>query len=82
MDERYQVGYCDCTPGRKSRVSGYHREMVVMIPDFRFDRYEWELARAREKEKKAFDKQQGGMPLTPEEVRLAAKWRARQGLPE
>lgn len=82
VDPRYAIGYCDCTTGRRNRVSGYQRERVSLIADFAFDRGKWLDQQAMVAERKAFEKVQAGMPYTPEEMVLSMRWRKRSGLPD
>lgn len=80
VDPRYAIGFCDCTPGRRSKVSGYHRAKVHLIADFHWDRDEWLARQARKAEKAAYEKVQAGLPVKPEEAVAAARYRARIGM--
>lgn len=80
VDPRYAVGYCECTPGTRNRVSGYRREMVSLVADFAWKQHIWIVQQRQATEKKAFIKINAGMPHTPEEWRAANRYRVRIGL--
>lgn len=82
VDARYAVGYCDCTGGRRNRVSGYKREPVQLVADFAWDREEWQKQRERQAEKKAWEKIGAGLSASPEEHRLAERFRYRNAVPK
>lgn len=81
IDPRYAIGYCECTPGRRNKVSGYKREKTNLVADYAFDPVEWQARRDHKAEKTAYERQRAGLPMSPEENRLAMRFRVRHGLP-
>ena len=80
VDPRYAIGYCDCTQGRRSRVSGYKREMVNLVADFAWHESDWRRRQNDIAEKNAFEKGRAGLPLKPEEAAASQRYRIKNGL--
>jgi hypothetical protein len=71
IDGRYVPGLHACVKAVKQ---------VFLVADFHFSRAEWTEVQQAKAEKRAFEKGVRGSPLTPEEIRMAARFRARAGL--
>lgn len=82
VDARYAYGTCPCTPPRRNRVSGYKHEKVNLIADFAWDRETFNEQRERRLEKLAFEREHAGQSLKPEDIKRAARYRIRNGLPD
>jgi hypothetical protein len=75
MDRRYAVGTHHCTKPRMGKGGRVH-----LIADFYFDRADWEKQVLNTRMRKAFEAENRGTKLKPEEHALAARYRVKIGL--
>lgn len=76
----YVVGKCPCTKPTR-RLGKSYGGSVQLVADIVWDQRKFEKRQLEKKMRAAWQKQQNGGSLNPEETALAGRWRVRLGLP-